>query len=187
MANIDTDDFDFLDGINDDNLWSMLDKFVENKPSQLEDGKTCIACQSTNIIIDSNKSNYTCGDCGVENGEIFEQKPEWTNFEDGPKDNGRCGIATNMFLPKSSIGTVIGGSGFSKLRMIQGWNQMPYKERSLSEVLQNIEKNMKTYKITKAIIDNAKILYKNISEIKHHDGNNKDRRRPPINYISEIC
>jgi len=174
MADIETDDIDFLENINDDNLWSLFDKYVENKV-ETEDGTVCSLCKSLNLVMDSNKSNYTCADCGAENGEVFEQRPEWTNFEEGSKENGRCGIATNMFLPKSSMGTVISGSGFSRLRMIQSWNQMPYKERSLSDVLQNIEKNMKTYKITKAIIDNAKILYKNISEIKHNDGTNKGK------------
>ena len=111
MTNIDTDEIDCLDDINDDSLWSLFDKYVDNTQSQVEDGKTCISCKSTNLIIDSNKSNYTCGDCGVENGEIFEQRPEWTNFEDGPKENGRCGVATSIFLPKSSMGTVISGSG----------------------------------------------------------------------------
>jgi len=176
MTNIEADEFDCLDNINDDNLWSMFDKFVDTKPLIIQDdGKTCAVCSSINMIMDSNKSNYTCLDCGAENGEIFEQRPEWTNFDEGPKENGRCGIATNMFLPKSSMGTVISGSGYSRLRMIQSWNQMPYKERSLSDVLQNIEKNLKTYKITKAIIDNAKILYKNISEIKHNEGTNKGK------------
>jgi transcription initiation factor TFIIIB Brf1 subunit/transcription initiation factor TFIIB len=174
MTDLESDDIDILENINDENLWSLFDKYVDNVQETTIDKTKCIECKSSNLIMDSNKSNYTCTDCGAENGEIFEQKPEWTTFEDG-KDTGRCGIATNMFLPKSSQGTVISGSGFSKLRMIQNWNQMPYKERSLSEVLQNIEKNMKTYKITKAIIDNAKILYKNISEIKHSDGLNKGK------------
>jgi transcription initiation factor TFIIIB Brf1 subunit/transcription initiation factor TFIIB len=174
MTGLENDDIDYLENINDDNLWSLFDKYVENKV-ETEEGTVCSLCRSSNLIMDSNKSNYTCVDCGAENGEVFDTRPEWTNYEDNAKENGRCGVATNMFLPKSSMGTVISGTGFSRLRMIQSWNQMPYKERSLSEVLQNIEKNMKIYKITKAIIDNAKILYKNISEIKHNDGLNKGK------------
>lgn len=181
MSNIDNfDDIDCLDALTDDNLWDMLDGFVdrdkEDAKSNIDNNNNiCKLCNSTNMVLDSNKSIYTCGDCGVESGEIFDQRPEWTNFEEGPQENGRCGIATNPFLPKSSMGTVIGGSGYSRLRTIQSWDQMPYKERSLSEVLQHIDCKLKLYKITKAVIDNAKILYKNISEIKHTDGLNKGK------------
>lgn len=176
MSNIDNNEIDYLDDINDDKLWTLLDKFVDDTKDEVPSlNNSCKNCNATNLVIDNNKSVYTCQECGAENGDIFEQRPEWTSYEDGSQENGRCGIATNPFLPKSSMGTVIGGNGYSRLRMIQNWNQMPYKERSLSEVLQHIEKNLKTYKITKAIIDNAKILYKNISEIKHLDGLNKGK------------
>lgn len=171
-------EIDCFGDINDDeNLWNMLDHFVaeDDRTCDIHDSNVCKKCNSTNMLFDSNKSLYTCADCGIESNEVFESRPEWNNYEDGVQDTGRCGIATNPFLPKSSMGTIIGGSGYSRLRMIQGWNQMPYKERSLSDVLQHIEKNLKSYKITKAIIDNAKILYKNISEIKHTDGPNKGK------------
>lgn len=170
------DEIDCLDAITDDNLWNMLDGFVDKDENKsIENNNICKFCNCKNMVLDSNKSMYTCGDCGIESREVFDQRPEWTNFEDGHQENGRCGIATNPFLPKSSMGTVIGGSGYSRLRTIQSWDQMPYRERSLSEVLQHIDSKLKIYKITKAVIDNAKILYKNISEIKHADGLNKGK------------
>jgi transcription initiation factor TFIIIB Brf1 subunit/transcription initiation factor TFIIB len=48
---------------------------------------------------------------------------------------------------------------------------MPYKERSLSDTLQNIEHICKKSNILKCVIDNAKILYKQISEQKYISGN----------------
>lgn len=165
-------EIDCFGDINDDeNLWNMLDHFASEDDRACKTN-ACKQCNSVNMLFDSCKSMYTCSDCGAESNEIFESRPEWNNYEDGVQESGRCGIATNPFLPKSSMGTIIGGTGYSRLRMIQSWNQMPYKERSLSEVLQHLEKSLKTSKITKAIIDNAKILYKNISEIKHIDGPN---------------
>ena len=63
-------------------------------------------------------------------------------YEDGKGEGSmRCGAATNFFLPKSSLGTTISGKK-SVLKMLQNWNQMPYKERSLSEVLQHLEKSL---------------------------------------------
>jgi transcription initiation factor TFIIIB Brf1 subunit/transcription initiation factor TFIIB len=173
------DDNHIFNNMNDDEIWSLLDKCIDEDYVNSPQNKSihynitfCKNCKNNNMIMDTNKSKYTCLECGIENGELFDMRPEWNNFEENSNENYRCGVATNPFLPKSSIGTVIGGSGYSRLRLLQNWNQMPYKERSLSDVLQQLEKNLKKFKITKVIIDNAKILYKNISEIKHKIGPN---------------
>jgi transcription initiation factor TFIIIB Brf1 subunit/transcription initiation factor TFIIB len=169
----------FID-IDDDDLWTMLDNFAAKKhESASNEEKThnasknvCRLCNSTNIVMNIMKSVNVCTDCGCESGEVYECRPEWSNFEEGNHETARCGVATNPFFPKSSTCLVIGGTGCHKLKMLQSWDQVPYKERSLSEVLSGIEAKLKKYKITKAIIDNAKILYKNLSEIKHVDGSN---------------
>ena len=59
--------------------------------------------------------------------------------------------------------------------MLRNWGQVPYRERSLAEVLNDIDSKCKKYNITKAVIDNAKILYKNIRETKHESGTNKGK------------
>ena len=162
-----------LDNFNDNDIWDILDKYTYNDSNETNSVTYCKVCKTETMVIDQTKSVYTCTECGIESGELFDLRPEWNNYEDSNhNDTSRCGIATNPFLPNSSLGTVIGGSGYSRLRLLQSWNQMPYKERSLSEVLQNLEKNLKASKITKSVIDNAKILYKNISEIKYKEGNN---------------
>lgn len=183
---IEVDNFDSdcaeIDRISDDDLWGMLDDFAlhtkdaNQSNNQIGNNKTkCQLCNGTSILFDSNKATYICEDCGCQVSEIFECRPEWTNYEEGNHDTGRCGVATNPFFPKSSTGTMITGAGCHKLKMLHMWDQVPYKERSLSEVLSNIESKLKKYKITKSIIDNAKILYKNLSEIKHADGINKGK------------
>lgn len=187
---------DCLDNLNDDELWNMLDDFASqnhittnniqttqqsntenNNDNDKDEEKkqVCKLCNSSNILFDSNNAVYICEDCGCEITGIFECKPEWTNFEDNTHETSRCGVATNYFFPKSSTSTILSGQGFYKLKMLQLWDQIPYKERSLSEVLNTMERKLKKYKITKSIIDNAKILYKNLSEIKHIDGINKGK------------
>jgi len=164
--------------LEDDDLWNMLDNCAITSTYDNEKNKSqnrCKHCDMFTMVFDSNESAYICSECGVLNCEIFEQKPEWNNYEDGPHDNGRCGVATNPFFPNSSTGTIIGGKGNNRLKMLQIWDQMPYKERALSHVFHHIEGNMKTHKITKAIIECAKILYNNISQLKHKDGPNKGK------------
>ena len=49
---------------------------------------------------------------------------------------------------------------------------MPYKERSLLDVLQYIDKKCKKFKIPTSIIENSKILFKRINDSKHQNGVN---------------
>jgi transcription initiation factor TFIIB len=167
-----------LDELDDDDLWNMLDTYAIGSSEETEINKLqnlCKHCNMLTMVFDSNESVYKCNNCGILSCEVFEQKPEWNNYDDGQPDNGRCGIATNPFFPNSSIGTVIGGKGHNRLRMLQIWDQMPYKERALSNVFQHIESNLKTHKITKSIIECAKTLYNNVSQLKHKDGPNKGK------------
>lgn len=187
MKQSDSDNYDSLDTLDDDRLWDILDKISDgntiddilnnvNQKIITKNNNTCNNCNSSNILFESLKSYYVCDDCGTIIQELLDKGPEWCNFDDNyHQNNSRCGNATNQFLPESSMGTIIGGKGYSRLRILQSWNQMPYKERSLSEVLQHIDSKLKNYKISKSIIDNAKILYKNISEIKHNSGINKGK------------
>lgn len=191
MEELDNNLYDSLDSLTDDKLWDILDKISDGNTvedilisNNLDDKHKdiitntdkCTSCNSTNILFETTKSYYVCKDCGMIIQEILDKGPEWCNYDDGYNQvNSRCGNATNQFLPESSMGTIIGGKGYSRLRILQSWNQMPYKERSLSEVLQHIDGKLKVYKISKSIIDNAKILYKNISTIKHNNGANKGK------------
>jgi transcription initiation factor TFIIIB Brf1 subunit/transcription initiation factor TFIIB len=52
---------------------------------------------------------------------------------------------------------------------------MPYKERSLYNVLKEIQEKCRDNSILKCIEDDAKILYKNISECRHIRGKNKGK------------
>jgi hypothetical protein len=135
----------------------------------------CSACQSRNITHCALRGYNVCEDCGVINEYFLDKTPEWTTYESSEENNGRCGCATNFFLPKSSLGTSIKGKGFSRIEVLHRWGNMPYKERSLFGVLQDIEYRCRKNNIKKSIIDNAKILYKNINDTKHQTGDNKGK------------
>ena len=69
--------------------------------------------------------------------------PEWRYYgaESRGSDQNRCGMPTNPLLPKSSLGSSV-SRGYSesanKIGMYQRWNSMPYKERSLYKVFNDI-------------------------------------------------
>ena len=80
-----------------------------------------IKCRSCNEIISNISTN-----------------PEWRyygNNDSKSSDPTRCGMPVNSLLPESSVGSSVSYGNNDKtmnqIRRLQGWNGMPYKERSL--------------------------------------------------------
>ncbi len=132
----------------------------------------CIDCNSTKIVEQEGK--YICTSCGVSNGMVIDFKQEWRYY--GSEDNkssdpSRCGIPTNDLLPKSSMGSVIGfGCNESyvqrRIRNMQYWNAIPYKESSLREAFDSITTVCQNAGISTCIVEEAKIMYSKVSELK---------------------
>jgi transcription initiation factor TFIIIB Brf1 subunit/transcription initiation factor TFIIB len=133
----------------------------------------CINCKSDDLIMDNIKGHIVCSSCGVINQEYLDGKPEFSN--DGDGNNSRYGCPSNFFLPQSSLSTKIKCKGYNKLSIIQKQGQMPYKEKSLMEVLERIQQKCRKYKLTQTIIDTAKILYNKVSETVHTKGKRKGK------------
>lgn len=157
-----------LNGINfEDDIWKEFDitlAEINLKPQHININ-LCQECKSINLIHDI-KDATICKDCGTVQGFTLDKNPEWINGDDGGNENDRCGNATSYFFPQSSLGTNIKSHKYDKIKMVHDWSQMPYKERSLYEVFQYIDAKCDKAGIVKSIIDNAKILYKVISDIK---------------------
>lgn len=143
-------------------------KTSSTKVSPSKVSKLCPDCGDRNIIDDQMRGRCICGNCGMELFEYFDSSIEMSNWDD-KNDSDRCAQQTNHFLPHSSLGTSIGG-GNSKLKRLHIWSQMPYEERSLYDVLQEIETKCRRENIPKAVIDNARNLYKKFTEQKNKDG-----------------
>merc|ERR1711916_219156 len=100
--------------------------------------------------------------------------PEFVNDLQG---TSRYGCPSNYFYPKSALGTKFRTRGYSRISNLQRQGQMPYREKSLLEILTKIQKKCKTYGITQSIIDSAKILYKKVSDCKHTKGKRAGKNR----------
>ena len=132
---------------------------------------TCINCKSDNLMFETSKHQIICSICGVINNECLDEHPDMTLNEG--ESSSRYGSPSSYFFPKSSLGTKIVGN--NRLSMIQRQGQMPYKEKSLMEVLDKIQYKCNVYGITQPIIDSAKFLYKKISESVHNKGKRKGK------------
>ena len=164
--NIEYNEYITNNNINNDKIYSYKNN---NKKKII----VCDDCKSDKIIEDTSHGIMVCTNCGQVISNLMDYGAEWSQyFDDNKKDMNRCSHPISQLLPQSSMATTIVGGCSSRIKTLHGWSAMPYKERSLSEVFKIIQKICLKNKILKCIEDDAKIMYKNISECKHHDGKN---------------
>jgi transcription initiation factor TFIIIB Brf1 subunit/transcription initiation factor TFIIB len=167
-----------IHNITDNDLREIFDDIELTEENSIKDDKDiCTRCDKKDTIIeDHSQGTRVCNNCGQVNDYILDSQPEWRQYDDGKGDVSRCSQPINKLLPQSSLGTSIGGGSWkSRLKTLHGWSAMPYKERSLNIVFKEIHARCQKAGIMKCIEDDAKIMYKSISESKHMKGNNKGK------------
>jgi transcription initiation factor TFIIIB Brf1 subunit/transcription initiation factor TFIIB len=170
-----------LENLNDDELFDLLDDLNPEKETTDADEDTELICKNCNtadkLSEDTSGGIIVCIGCGeIVTANMFDASLETRTYGNKRSNTvARCGTITNHFLPQSSLGTSIGGNARSKIKLLHSWSVMPYKERSLNIVLKQIHAKCLAGGIVKCIEDDAKILYKNISESKHIYGKNKGK------------
>lgn len=174
---IEQEDLDSYD--NYEKYSNMVDMIYGNNTDEKKikhNGSWCETCKNDDVIEDTSHGIIVCKGCGQVVSNLLDNNPDWGYHGDGDKkDSGRNSLTISKLLPQSSIATTIGGSCSSRIKTLQGWSAMPYKERSLNEVFKIIQSKCSEGKILKCIEDDAKIMYKNISDCKHLVGKNKDK------------
>jgi transcription initiation factor TFIIIB Brf1 subunit/transcription initiation factor TFIIB len=163
-----------LDNENLNKYFEDID-FDNNKRSKVNNFDLSCSCGSTKNIEDYSLGFIVCSQCGQVLENVMDRSPEWKQYDDEERSNGRCGTFTNKLLPQSSLGISIAGNYRSKLNQMNNWTSMIYKERSLSFVFKIIQEKCQHGKILKCIEDDAKIMYKMISECKHINGKNEGK------------
>lgn len=171
-----------------DDIWDILDGFREPPTSvsqevQCDDAESepiCEVCNTATIIVEEGQN--VCTRCCSIMGRVIDSGAEWRYYgaEDSrDEDPTRCGLPTNNLLPKSSLGSMIGGRrgesrDIRRIRMYQMWNSMPYWERSLYNVFEQLAANTVNHGVPSKVLDDAKVLYKRASEKKISRGENKE-------------
>jgi len=170
--NVEPYDENYQENINNPN---MPNHDKTNEGNTFDDA--CPNCSvNDSVFEDVELGIIICKNCGQVIDNLMDSGPEWRNYEDGgKKDASRCSIPVNKLLPQSSLGTSMAGNCKSRMRTIQMWSRIPYRERSLNNVFKIIQEKCLQGNILKCIEDDAKILYKKISECKHVKGRNKGK------------
>lgn len=171
----------------EDAIWSLFESLKISEDPGNDGVKTdcedndnvCEYCKSTDIVLED--GNFFCKSCSCITNRFIDATAEWRYYgaEDSKSsDPTRCGMPTNSLLPESSLGSVISNKmnesyDMKLIRKYHMWNSMSYKERTLYNVFDNITTNATNSGISNSIIEEAKILYKKISESKITRGDNR--------------
>ena len=161
----------------EDDIWNIMEGLKEIKTDDID---IICSCGSKLIIVED--CMQICGDCSSIIGKVIDNTAEWRYYGSDSKsdDPSRCGLPTNSLLPKSSLGSMIGGNKFGnnfdirRIRQYQMWNAMPYNERTLWNVFDKLTGVSLNNGIPQKIVDDAKVLYKRASEKKISRGDNKE-------------
>ena len=186
---------DTLEGIynikGDDEIWKMFSDIKsedDSNDSLFSDGEVdeldidnCKYCKSDNLVNDDNNGIVICKDCGRILDKIIDSGAEWRYYgvdDSKSSDPTRCGLPSNALLPESSLGTIVGLTGHDtyemrKIRKYHTWNAMPYRERSLYSVFDQLTVRAVNNGIPSCIIEDAKAMYKVLSEHRISRGSNR--------------
>ena len=175
----------------DDEIWNMFSEIkndigsedsesVDDSDSEYNENN-CNYCQSENLVNDESNGIVICKDCGRILDKIIDSGAEWRYYgvdDSKSSDPTRCGLPSNALLPESSLGTIVGLTGrdsyeMRKIRKYHTWNAMPYRERSLYSVFDQLTVRAVNHGIPSCIIEDAKAMYKVLSEHRISRGSNR--------------
>jgi len=176
-------------GGEDDDMWRLYDEIkagFDNHPVPDTDtgagAAVCVnpACDGTDFPLDD--GNYMCSKCGTLQDRYIDHTAEWRyygNEDSKSADPTRCGMPTSECLPGMSLGSVISMEGrlnkyTYRLARYQKYNSITYKERTLYNIIDSMSLKAINGGITNSIIEEAKMMYKRLSELKLSRGNNRE-------------
>lgn len=156
-------------------LFSKLDNYINDKIIIKEEISNknknkvnefyCEHCDDNTMT--KEELGYECYKCGYVGDKVVDQGAEWRYY--GINDTRgynptRTGNIINPLLPKSSMGTFIGGNRYSNIQRLHTWSSMPSNERSLWMIYKKINRLLQNSDITNKIIEESKYYYKMITE-----------------------
>lgn len=172
MNNYMIDEFDELFEIFDQINYDEEHDSVNN----LENINVCTNCDTEKYLVEDNSNGIiTCTNCGQVVDNLYDKTPEWRSYEDNTSSGHvRCSFTINPLMTGSSLGTSIGGRK-SRIQMLQTWSSITYRDRRLHKMYHKIKDVCHKHGILGCIEDDAKILYKQISQSKHLEGDRKGK------------
>lgn len=185
----------------DDELWKAFDNtmslsvhdglHLDDQKKEVEYGANGVCPHCSSRKIESRYGNYECMECNTIVNRMIDNSPEWRFYgnEDNRASNPtRCGPPSSSLMP--GLGSSVQGfsssrSHFTKwglgsnggsckaLQKLHMWNAMTHRERTLYHVFEVISTVSNNNGIALCIVEEAKSLYKRVSESRITRGENR--------------
>ena len=148
-------------------IWNQLDSLRPPEEVVHEDEYIC-KCGGAKLF--STGELPVCGECGRTDSYYLSDEPEWTSGIDNDgnvSDPSRCGAADTPFYSTGwNMGTII-RNGDKKMAKIHFHMSMNHCDRALFHAYAEIERaGRDRLKCSDAVIDTAKLIYKEFTEKK---------------------
>ena len=166
----------------DSDNWDCVKQLIEEfAPKVAPTVASHQGCEHDNVFVD--EGNYICSACNTLVCRYIDQGAEWRfyGWDDNKSgsDPTRCGLPTSDLIPGSGLGTTIGYGnnltyGDRVMRQHHMWNNMTYQERALYNIFDRLQTVANNSGVPKSILDQAKTLYKKVSETKITRGDNRE-------------
>lgn len=140
--------------------------------AEQRDIQQCPYCSAINSVL-AVDGCVTCTACGSFIERIVDCGAEWRIFANTNRNGGgdmtRCGLPYNELLPNASYSVQLVGSGreCSLIKKCHKWSSaFTYQERTLYNIFEDVAAISNVAGIPRHIVDDAKALYKTVSELK---------------------
>ena len=158
---------------------SMWDTEGE-EPGAEHEPEMCSFCKTGVVVTDDGQR--VCSDCYAVISRVIDMGAEWRFYgseDTRGGDPARCGMPTNKLMPRSALGTFIGGMrsasrDIRRIQLYQKWGSMLHDERALYKVFDNLRVDTHMYGIPSKVVDDAIIMYKKASALRISRSDNKE-------------
>lgn len=178
----------YQESYEEDDCWQLLNELKPDdtkkpihKSFLQEVDPVCEKCGFNQLVVLD--GDHVCPACNIVQSRVIDDGAEWRFYgvdDNRGEDPTRCGMPTNHLLPKSSLGSMIGfnkcrdNRDIRNIRRFLLWNSMPHWERTLYQNFEILNGAGISQGISSKIIEDAKILFKEASQMKISRGDNKD-------------
>jgi transcription initiation factor TFIIIB Brf1 subunit/transcription initiation factor TFIIB len=136
--------------------------------------KKLLMCEACSTPLIPHDGFMVCRDCGLCQSRDIDTSQEWRNLDDnkGGSDPSRVSVPNNTLMPETSVGTMVSyGSGkkapFANIiRTMNNWSMLSYKDSTILKRFKHITTVCKNANVLDSVIEEIKIVYFKISQVK---------------------
>lgn len=136
--------------------------------------KKLLMCEACRTALIPHDGFMVCRDCGLCTSRDIDTSQEWRNLDDnkGGSDPSRVSVPNNTMMPETSVGTMVSYGNGKKapyaniIRTMNNWSMLSYKDSTILKRFKHITTVCKNANVLDSVIEEIKIVYYKISQVK---------------------